>query len=316
MNFILGVVAFIVVLTGCSSNEDALASVQSEANIQNVGGILKFKDQAVFAATVDSLSRLKESQQIDFLANYGIDSYKELQNMANEELDHIIDTVSSKAVFGVVLKTYREKYNNKFLFEKSNSEFISPISKLKDARLGRIVNTSGEYMIGDEVLKASMYSGIDAYQFSNNPQLNIATSGTMQRVVTSTIDNYGSVKTSDRKSIVTISLDKFKLIAHLSAQKKSWLGYWVSYNTIFSLQFKLNQLIFLPNNEGQLLSGTPHTYSNLIDDNDFDTCLGNFPSGIGMGTSARDVFGSFQLWSRGIAQKDGVAGKIKLNTLN
>ena len=224
--FILGILTITFVLTSCKNNENDL-NLQSDASIQNVGGILKFKNQEVFNATMDSLNTIDADKQTVLLSSYGVKSYKNLKAEANKELDQIIDTVSSKAIFESVYKGYISKYQSQFLFSGTSSEYISPISKLVDARLEKIVNSAGEYMIGDKVIKAAMYTDINEFNSKNKtiafdlkPQLD-----GMAKVTTSPNLNVGDIRTSKRKAFVTIYLESINLSAVFTAQDKTWLGY-------------------------------------------------------------------------------------------
>jgi hypothetical protein len=310
MKSILGLLAFTFVLTGCSSNEDALASVQSEVNIQNVGGILKFKDQAVFDATVDSLSKMDKNQQIAFLSNYGVKSYKDFYTEANKELDQIIDSASSQADFDARYKSYKAKYQGQFLFNDVNPEYLSPISKLKDSGIQRVVNISGKYMIGNKICKASMYSDMKEYSsekkaimFDFKEQLN-----GMQKTTASKDSNYAYLKTSNRKGIIVFDYSKGQLFVTFTAQKKVFWG-WQAYDTLFYLQYSLNK----PFCERAI--GTPvpanHTimYSTTTEDNGEKYSLGFFEAE----TDLSGITGKFTFWTRGIAQTDGITGTIKYN---
>lgn len=310
MNFILGVVAFTFVLTGCSSNEDALASVQSEPNIQNVGGILKFKDQAVFDATVDSLSKMDKNQQIAFLSNYGVKSYKDFYTEANKELDQIIDSASSQADFDALYKSYKAKYQGQFLFNDLNPEYLSPISKLKDSGIQRVVNISGKYMIGNKICKASMYSDMKEYSsekkaimFDFKEQLN-----GMQKTTPSTTANRGYVKTSNRKGIVVFDYSNGELYATFTAQKKVFWG-WQAYDTLFHLQYSLNK----PFCERSIGTPVPADqiimYSTTTDDNGEKYSLGFFVAN----SDLTGITGTFTFWTRGVAQTDAATGVIAYN---
>jgi len=310
MKSILGLLAFTFVLTSCSSNEDALASVQSEANIQNVGGILKFKDQAVFDATVDTLSKMDKNQQIAFLSNYGVKSYKDFYTEANKELDQIIDSASSQADFDALYKSYKAKYQGQFLFNDVNPEYLSPISKLKNSGIQRVVNISGKYMIGNKVCKASMYSDMKEYSsekkaimFDFKEQLN-----GMQKTTASKDSNYAYLKTSNRKGIVVFDYSNGQLYATFTAQKKVFWG-WQAYDTLFYLQYSLNK----PFCERSIGTPVPADqtimYSTTTDDNGEKYSLGFFVAG----TDLSGITGKFTFWTRGIAQTDGITGTIKYN---
>jgi len=308
--YILGILAFTFMLTGCSKNEDALSLTQNVEDIQNVGGILKFKNQAVFEATIDSLKKMDTQKQIEFLAVYNLKSYNDKLKEANSELDQLVNSTTDKTTFDTLYENYKMKYQNTFLFYDISTKFISPVSKLKDSFLKRLVNSSGEYMIGNQIIKAPTYSDIIEYNALNKTfvlDFNEPTIGT-QKITASPTDNYGYVKTSKRKAIVRFGLTSSgELLANFSGQIKTWL-YWTSYDTIYYLDFSINKPFFLNSQGAAQPANSPFMFTTPVESSNIDVTLGYIS-----GTDFSGVTGVFQMWSRGIDKTDGVTGNIKFD---
>jgi len=131
----------------------------------------------------------------------------------------------------------------------------------------------------------------------------------MAKVTTSPNLNVGDIRTSKRKAFVTIYLESINLSAVFTAQEKTWLGYWKSYETIFNLQFTVNKPFIFNGSGAASTANTTMMYTSPKDENAVQPTLGYFI----YGSDLTGITGHFLLWTRGIDQTDGVEGTIKFN---
>lgn len=309
--YILSALLLTFAFTSCDKNEEAIKGTEAKLTIQNMDGILQFEDQKAFDIAIDSLNKMTTDEQNKFLSIIGFKSYKSIYNDIENELELMVQNSTTKTEFDIKYQSYVIKYQSQFLFNNIKTDFISPISKLKNNTISLLVNGNGEYIIGNNVLKAEMYSDVDEYSNSNK-NLEIITNSQhigLRKTVISNQPNYGYVKTSDRKAIIELSISSTQLIAQLTAQYKTWLGYWKSGPTYFYIQYDINKPYFrqgtgaelLPNT--QIMYSTPDQYSSVI------VSLGY----IVYGTDLTNIRGNFLLWTQGIAQSEGVQGTISFN---
>lgn len=246
-------------LLSCSSVNDANLQGDSEAqnkvSISGENGIIKFKDQAAFNAVVDTLNKMSSLDKISFLKSCNVKTQTILANDAESELASIISNSTTQSEFNASYSRFKDKYKTLFLFNESDSLFLSPYSKLVDARYEAIVNEKGEYMIGNKVFKAEMFNNFSEYKEkflskktitlnlgmqkanSNTSNINYAWSEQSNRRVYMNI--YG---TDDRQPQVSSKIGPVKIFAKLEAWKKGWFG-WVHYSTVFSVEYKINKYL-------------------------------------------------------------------------
>lgn len=109
MNFILGVVAFTFVLTGCSNNEDALASVQKKSTLgyEVLDGTVKFENYKTYDAVCNKMYEMSYSE----LENWR--STLKISSLYDSYINQIVPIDSTKAEIRVGDNVVAMLLNNK-----------------------------------------------------------------------------------------------------------------------------------------------------------------------------------------------------------
>lgn len=109
MNFILGVVASTFVLTGCSSNEDALASVQKKSTLgyEVLDGTVKFENYKAYDAVCNKMYEMSYSE----LENWR--SALKISSLYDSYINQIVPIDSTKAEIRIGDNVVAMLLNNK-----------------------------------------------------------------------------------------------------------------------------------------------------------------------------------------------------------
>lgn len=235
--FFYTTLALISLFTVSCSNEENQVTL-SKNSIENINGALNFDSQQTLDSTLNLLSKMNSKEKAQFLAAYNIKTQSVIMDNADSELDSLIAVSKNKVEFSKAYNKYKEKYNSTFVFNTSDTTFLSPCSKLVDPRYASIANSKGEYMIAGKIYSANAltqtYNGLQKAQ-STSTNINYAWSEQSDRRVYMHVRATG-YRTGDGLRFS----DAVELYADLEATKKGIFG-WVRYSTIFYMSYTVNK---------------------------------------------------------------------------
>lgn len=265
--------------------------------------ILKFKNEAIFKSITNRLDNARTSERIAFADSLGFVSLAKLMKEADVELEKLSESTTDETVFRAAYKLYKQKYSM-FLFNDADTSDLSPYFSLKNDLVANYVNTSGEFMIGDELVQCSQLNTYE--EKSNLRTMSVYADLPVNDVV-------GEV--SKRKVGLHMNLDNYRVITNFTSQKKGIFG-WVRYSTVYYAKFFLSnfsRVIYVP-----MTGGVPG-HNIAIDKNNqwFDYASaeedGNYTFTLGdvSGASNWKTTGYADVWSRGVPKDN--AGKMRVN---
>ena len=272
------------------------------------------------------LNSKTNEERIAYTDSLQVESILSLLTKADLELDQLCETSSTEEEFRSKYETYKDKYDEFFMFNDQDAEDLSAYSKLKNPMDDNIANCKGEYMIGDSLVQSKVFDNFSEFDSSNQISLYGVESTT---VFNST--NHAWSHTDDRKvgcyiDMATPSNGIAQINVRFTAQKKYIFG-WKRYSTVYFAKFWLNgsgngfefyQSTYLSNFVGQ------EKYVNKdgeIFEIETVELGGNTTLNFGRVTGTKGLMdsdnyycsGDMYVWSRGVAKENKGGSRVDIS---
>lgn len=221
-----------IFLFSCDNTNDIPLNIDKSKDIEIINGnTLKFKNEKVYAATLNRLINSSQNQKEKFLDSLSFQSQFTSLNLADLELNNICET-DNKEAFKKNYLAFKQKYENVFMFNNLDIYDLSPYSKLINSENELFANEQGIFFIGDSLVKCNEFTSFENYY---NSQVSFTKGAS-----TAFDQNHAWSEQGKRKVGLYISLASDRSIyVQFTAQKKNMFG-WVRYSTEYYAKFNIS----------------------------------------------------------------------------
>ena len=127
---------------------------RGESDMDNVA--LAFSTQWAYENFKEKLAGMTKAQKIDYVKNLGVKSLKDLEIIADEELEIMDSTATSDEEFWRMYEEYKDKYAGILFPDNEDKNNLTLYAPEGDATEAYIANKDQVYVIGNKVVKAKL----------------------------------------------------------------------------------------------------------------------------------------------------------------
>ena len=130
------------------------ASTRGDSDTENLA--LAFSTQWAYENFKEKLNGMTKAQKIDYVKSLGVESLKDLEVIADEELEEIDSAATSDEEFWRMYEQYKEKYAGILYPDFDDEDNLTLYAPEGDDTEAFIANKDRVYVIGNKVVKAKL----------------------------------------------------------------------------------------------------------------------------------------------------------------
>lgn len=130
------------------------ASTRGDSDTENLA--LAFSTQWAYENFKEKLNGMTKAQKIDYVKSLGVESLKDLEVIADEELEEIDSAATSDEEFWLMYEQYKEKYAGILYPDFDDEHNLTLYAPEGDDTEAFIANKDWVYVIGNKVVKAKL----------------------------------------------------------------------------------------------------------------------------------------------------------------
>ena len=129
-------------------------STRGDSDTENLA--LAFSTQWAYENFKEKLNGMTKAQKIDYVKSLGVESLKDLEVIADEELEIMDSTATSDEEFWRMYEEYKDKYAGILFPDNEDKNNLTLYAPEGDATEAYIANKDQVYVIGNKVVKAKL----------------------------------------------------------------------------------------------------------------------------------------------------------------
>lgn len=130
------------------------AGTRGDGDMENLA--LAFSTQWAYENFKEKLNGMTKAQKIDYVKSLGVESLKDLEVIADEELEEIDSAATSDEEFWRMYEQYKEKYAGILYPDSDDEDNLTLYAPEGDETEAFIANKDRVYVIGNKVVKAKL----------------------------------------------------------------------------------------------------------------------------------------------------------------
>ena len=221
-----------------SIEDGVITNVKTRGSANAKNNALSFSSIQAFDNFKKKLAGMTSEDRITYIKKLGVESLKELEKIADDELEEIGNSAHSEDEFRNDYEQYKKKYEGILIPNDKDDTDLNLYAPDGENLNAFVANSNQLYVINNQIVKAELNNTVDC--ISNRVMANNST-----KASGSIPTNSGSWSPKSGKKIYFEASMKYEYLwVDVHARKKMWYGWKNDPNRDYYLKTDLNNFIY------------------------------------------------------------------------